>query len=213
MLPNKENIENQNINLTKTYFKIKRRCLFQKIFSGFLLCIFFTLQYSVPILLGVLGSVTISGEQLKLLFPQEIDVATEEKENNSNNSEQTQSKSDNILISRIIFLLGLITILLGVINNIINPALNYDIATEFNNKFYEFDLQLDLAIVEVGGITRSSEAKNLNLIVKLLFEKNQELSRLIDEYNKARSLHAMTSDLELLKQKNDDLKNTRDINS
>lgn len=213
MSPNQQKIENQNINLQQTYSKIKRRCSFQRIFSGFLLCIFFTLQYSVPILLGVLGSVTISGEQLKSLFPQAINVANEEKENNSNDSEQTQSTSDNIVISRIIFLLGLITILLGVINNIINPALNYDIAADFNNRFFEFDLKLDLAIIEAGGIPQSREDQNLKLMVKLLFEKNRELSELINEYNKARSLHAITADLELLKQKNDDSKNIKDKNS
>ena len=109
-------------------------------------------------------------------------------------------------MSKIIFLLGLTTILLGVLNNIVRPAESYDKSAEFNNKLYKFEIDFDLAIVKLGGIPKSSEAQEFNSIIKLFLEKNQELSKLIDEYNKARSLQNRTADIELLKQEIDELK-------
>lgn len=105
-------------------------------------------------------------------------------------------------------MLGIITILLGVINNIIQPSESYDKAAKFNNEFAKFDLELDLTIIESGGIPESNQAENANFIIKLLLQKNQELSELIDEYNKARSLKKQTAEIEFLKQEINKLKST-----
>ena len=213
MLLAKPKLDNHKINLKRVYSQIKTRCLLQNIFSTYLLCGFFILQYSVPICLVVLGSVTTSREQLDSFF-YNIEIPKPGQKDAVNYLNETQKKTEillaqkasEILVSRIIFILGIITILLGVINNIIRPAESYDKAVEYNNKFIKFSLDLDLAIIENGGIPQSSEAKNFNCIVKLLFEKNQELARLINEYNQVRSLNMQSPEIEVLKQEIDELR-------
>ena len=202
MLQTKQNVESQDINLKQlkqAYSRIKRRCLFQKFFSAYLVCVFFLLQYSVPIFLVVLGSVATSEEQLTLFFQK----SEAERQTPAQAERQTPAQAERqippeaeIIASRIIFLLGLITVLLGVINNIIQPAKSYDKSAKFNNKFFKFDLDLDLEIIKSGGIPESSGAKNFNCLVNLLCNKTQELSKLIDEYNQARSLSSQTPDIE-----------------
>jgi hypothetical protein len=164
----------------REYFRIKNRCQFQKNFSSFLLVIFFVLQYSVPIFLVVLGSVASSREQLATFFSTDTTSATDPG-NKTDNSSRT---------SKIIYLIGLITILLGVINNIVRPPESYDIAANYNNKFFKFEQNFDLQFLEIsdhsGEFDNSKDA--VGLIVKFLITKNDELCQLIQEYNDARSL-------------------------
>lgn len=205
--------KNDKIDHVHLYLKIKKRCQFQLNFSGFLLILFFVLQYSVPIFLVVLGSVATSKEQLVSFF--------KESPSKSTNIEQEQSSKDiakeeaDILVSKIIFLLGIVTILLGVINNTIRPAESYDTCSTFNNKFNKFIIDLDLEIVKIGGLPEKSSIntkKGVDLIGKLLMEKNKELFELIDEYNKARSLSPRQANIKALNQ-NDEKQESKNTNS
>jgi hypothetical protein len=164
----------------REYFRIKNRCKFQKNFSSFLLVIFFVLQYSVPIFLVVLGSVASSREQLAIFI----------SPNTKSDTDSGKLTDSSSIISRIIYLIGLITILLGVINNIVRPPESYDIAANYNNKFFKFEQNFDLQFIEIsdlsGEFDNSKDA--VGLIVKFLITKNDELCQLIQEYNDARSL-------------------------
>jgi hypothetical protein len=195
-----KSFRNDKIDHIHLYRKIKKRCQFQLKFSGFLLILFFVLQYSVPIFLVVLGSVATSREQLVSFF--------KESPSQSPNIDQEQSCKDTakeeaeILVSKIIFLLGIVTILLGVINNTIRPAESYDTCSTFNNKFNKFIIDIDLEIVKIGGLPEKSSinTKEIDLICKLLIKKNNELFNLIDEYNKARSLSPRQANMEAIDQ-------------
>ncbi len=199
MLQTNKEFENQDSNLKNlkaAYSQIKKHCRFQQRFSNLLLCGFFLLQYSVPVFLVVLGSLATSEDQLILLF-QGQDNTTQI--NSSNSSRQILPHAE-ILASRIIFVIGLVTILLGVINNIIQPAKSYDEAARFSNKFNKFRLDLDLEIIQAGGIPKSTDSKDFiikfKIINEILFRKNQELYELIDKYNKARSLSNKSPDID-----------------
>ena len=210
-----KSFKNDKIDRVNLYLKIKNRCQFQLRFSGFLLISFFVLQYSVPIFLVVLGSVATSRDQLISFF--------EESPSQSTNIEQEQSSKDtakgepDILVSKIIFLLGIVTILLGVINNTVRPAESYDTCSTFNNKFHKFIIDLDLEIIELGGLQENSslnkkEKQEVDLICQLLMKKNNELFELIDEYNKARSLSPRQANIKALNQ-NDEKQESKNTNS
>ena len=187
----------------REYYRIKNRCQFQKNFSSFLLIIFFVLQYSVPIFLVVLGSVASSREQLAIIFSRDNESTTDSNKStatksttDSNKSTATKNTTDsnkstaNTRASTIIYLIGLITILLGVINNIVRPPESYDIAANYNNKFFRFEQNFDLQFIEISDLSGEFDnSKNaVDLIVKFLITKNDELCQLIQEYNDARSL-------------------------
>jgi hypothetical protein len=203
------------IDHVQLYLKIKKRCQFQLRFSGFLLILFFVLQYSVPIFLVVLGSVATSRDQLISFFKESPSQSTNIEPEKS--TKDTAKDEAEILASKIIFLLGIVTILLGVINNTIRPAESYDTCSTFNNKFNKFIIDLDLEIVEAGGLPENSSInkKEFNLICKLLIKKNNELFKLIDEYNKARSLSPRQANMEALDQnaEKQELKNTNSASS
>ncbi|MCA2642377.1 hypothetical protein [Microcystis sp. M087S2] len=175
----------------REYQKIKKRCQFQKNFSGFLLIVFFLLQYSVPIFLVVLGSIASSREQLAIFFLSEA--------KSSPNSTKATSEADTV-ISRVIYLVGLITILLGVVNNIVRPPESYDTAANYNNKFSRFEQNLDLEFMEIsapsGEFDNNKDA--VKSIIKFLIIKNDELCQLIQEYNDARSLSPRQTHLQAL---------------
>ena len=178
------------------------------IFSGFLLILFFVLQYSVPIFLVVLGSLATSREQLVSF----LEVSPSPSINQSTNIDQekaseTKAKAEaEILVSKIIFLLGIITILLGVINNTIRPAESYDTCSTFNNKFNKFIINLDLEIIKLGGlpVQASADMEKIKKVCEFLIEKNEELFGLIDEYNQARSLSPRQANIKALNQSNDE---------
>lgn len=195
-----KSFRNDKIDHVQLYLKIKNRCQFQLNFSGFFLILFFVLQYSVPIFLVVLGSVATSREQLVSFFKESPSQSTNIAQEQS--SKETANKEADILVSKIIFLLGIVTILLGVINNTIRPAESYDTCSTFNNKFNKFIIDLDLEIVQIGGLQEKSSinTKETDLICKLLMKKNNELFNLIDEYNKARSLSPRQANMEALDQ-------------
>jgi hypothetical protein len=205
------------IDHVQLYLKIKKRCQFQLRFSGFLLILFFVLQYSVPIFLVVLGSVATSRDQLISFFKESPSQSTNIEPEKS--TKDTAKDEAEILASKIIFLLGIVTILLGVINNTIRPAESYDTCSTFNNKFNKFIIDLDLEIVEAGGLPEKSsintKEKEFDLICKLLIKKNNELFNLIDEYNKARSLSPRQANMEALDQnaEKQELKNTNSASS
>ncbi|WP_013324274.1 hypothetical protein [Gloeothece verrucosa] len=171
----------------KLYQKIKKRCSFQKNFSWFLLCVFFVLQYSLPIFLVVLGSLTASQEPvanfLNGIYQQ--------------GNLEADSKKTETLVSEIIFILGILTIFLGVTNTTIRPAESYDISAKFNNKFAQFEIDLD---IEMSKFFTQKE-DNCSEILKLLQSKNEELAKIIERYNEDRSLRPRQADIDLLNQK------------
>ena len=176
------------------YRKIKRRCWFQKIFSGFLLGVFFLLQYSVPIFLVVLGSIASSKDQLITLFP------SSEAKIESTSEAKTGSRSE-VIVSRIIYLVGLVTILLGVVNNIVRPAESYDTSARYNNKFHKFEQKLDLQFLAISSFPDDINNKGtVKIMINFLLKSNDELAQLIEEYNDARSLSYRATHLQALNQ-------------
>jgi hypothetical protein len=171
----------------KLYQDIKKRCSFQKNFSGFLLCVFFVLQYSLPIFLVVLGSLTASqkpvADFLSGIYQQ--------------GNFEADSKRTETLVSEIIFILGVLTIFLGVTNTTVRPAESYDISAKFNNQFTQFEIDLN---IEIAKFLSEKEA-NCSEIFNLLQSKNEELSKIIDRYNQDRSLRPRQADIDLLNQK------------
>ena len=186
-------------NLLQVYSSVKKTCQFQKNFSCCLLVIFFLLQYSVPVLLVVLGSVTTSRDQLNLFFRK---ASQQNLEGVAANDSPTINRAQaDILVSRIIFLIGLITILLGVINNITRPAESYDISTKFHNRFCKFENDLNLQILQIGGLPdEGCDEKIIKMSIDLLLKQNNELFQLIDEFNDARSLSPRQANIQLLNQ-------------
>lgn len=198
-------------NYSTLFYQIKKRCQFQKNFSCFLLVIFFVLQYSVPISLVVLGSITSSKDSLTS-FVQTIFFPTADSD--EANAKLAKQKAD-VWVTQIIFLLGVITILLGVINTTVRPAESYDTSSKFNNKFATFEDKLDLGVLELGGFPKDSNAINKDFI-EFLYRKRDELTNLINEYNEARSLSLRQANIEAVNQITDDKKgavHTSDENS
>ncbi|HEY9609809.1 hypothetical protein [Allocoleopsis sp.] len=201
------------IDYVQLYMKIKRRCEFQLNFSCFLLGLFFVLQYSVPICLVLLGSITTSKEQIVTFVSPLVSLSSPSQSTNVE-QKQTSNKDAEILASEIIFFLGLVTILLGVINNTIRPAESYDTCSNYNNKFNKFIIDLDLDMVKLGGLPEKSHLnpQKVDLIYQVLMAKNKELFELVDEYNKARSLSPRQANIEAINQK-DDKQKSKDTNS
>lgn len=200
--------KNNTLASAQLYKKIKNRCKFQLNFSGFLLIFFFGLQYSVPIFLVVLGSLATSREQLvSFLEVSPSPPINQSTKNDQKKISEAKAKTDaEILVSKIIFLLGIITILLGVINNTIRPAESYDTCSTFNNKFHKFIIDLDLEIINFGGVSvlASANREEIKLVCEFLIKKNKELCDLIDEYNQARSLSPRQANIKALNQSNDE---------
>lgn len=173
----------KNNDIDRQFKKIKSRCQFQKNFSSFLLVIFFGLQYSVPVLLLTLGSMAGSPEQLTpvvLLLNPELKP----------NTEPDQEEIDRI-IRRIMYLTGLVTMILGVINNIVRPSETYDRSAKYNNLFDNFEKTLELEYIQKVDEAKNDE-KSQKILVMFLIAKNNQLCQLIQEYNEARSLSERT---------------------
>jgi hypothetical protein len=78
-----------------------------------------------------------------------------------------------------------------------------------------FRIDLDLEIVKIGGLPEKSSIntkEGVDLIGKLLMEKNKELFELIDEYNKARSLSPRQANIKALNQ-NEEKQESKNTNS
>ncbi|GAB1539927.1 hypothetical protein NUACC21_25950 [Scytonema sp. NUACC21] len=117
----------------------------------------------------------------------------------------------NFLVSKIIFLFGIITVLLGVVNSTIRPSESYDTSAKFNNKFSKFEYDLDLEVLKLGGL--ENKQVDVKIILELLSRKNDELFKLVAEYNEAGSLRQREADIETLNQKIEDLKKLANIHS
>jgi hypothetical protein len=139
----------------------------------------------------VLGSIASSREQLATLFSSEAE--------SSRDSTKATSEAGTV-ISRIIYLVGLITILLGVVNNIVRPPESYDTAATYNNKFSRFKQNLDLEFMEISDLSGEFDSNKdaVKFIIKFLIAKNDELCQLIQEYNDARSLSPRQTHLQAL---------------
>lgn len=196
-------------NLIQSYYEIKKQCQFQIFFSGILLINFFILQYSVPISLVVLGSLTSSREQLALFLQR---TSTLSKDTQKAELDETlANKEAEILLGKIIFIFGIITILLGVINNTVRPAENYDTCAKFNSKFSQFQRNLDLQILNQGGLqNKLPNTDDFKLICFFLIKQSDELTKLIHEFNEARSLSPRQANIQALnnQEDKDELKST-----
>lgn len=195
-------------NLIQLYYGLQKQCQFQIFFSGFLLINFFVLQYSLPISLVVLGSLTSSREQIAL-FLQKTSTPSQEPQNAELN--ETAKKEAEILLGKIIFIFGIVTILLGVINNTVRPAENYDTCAKFNSIFSQFKRDLDLQILYEGGLQdKSPNTNEFKLICLFMIKKNDELTKLIHEFNEARSLSPRQANIQALnnQEKKDEFKST-----
>ncbi|NEU82624.1 hypothetical protein, partial [Nostoc sp. UIC 10630] len=111
----------------------------------------------------------------------------------------------------IIFIFGIITILLGVINNTVRPAENYDTCAKFNSKFSQFQRNLDLQILNQGGLqNKLPNTDDFKLICFFLIKQSDELTKLIHEFNEARSLSPRQANIQALnnQEDKDELKST-----
>ncbi len=188
----------KELNLIQSYYEIRKECKFQIFFSGILLINFFVLQYSVPISLVLLGSLTTSREQLAL-FLQRASISSKDPQQ-AELDEALAKKESEILLGKIIFIFGIISILLGVINNTVRPAENYDTCAKFNSKFSHFHRDLDLQILNKGGLeNKSIDTPEFKIMCLFLIEKSDELTHLINEYNEARSLSPRQANIQALK--------------
>lgn len=196
-------------NLIQSFYEIKKQCQFQSFFSGILLINFFILQYSVPISLVLLGSLTSSREQIALFLPKTSTPSKDPQKPELDNISANQETE--ILLGKIIFIFGIITIFLGVINNTVRPAENYDTCAKFNSKFSQFQRDLDLQILHKGGLSNKlPNTDEFKLICSILMKKNDELTKLIHEFNEARSLSPRQANIQALnnQQNQDELNNT-----
>lgn len=196
-------------NLIQSYCEIKKQCQFQIVFSSILLINFFILQYSVPISLVILGSLTSSREQLALFLQR---TSTPSEDTQKTELDETLAKKEaEILLGKIIFVFGIITILLGVINNTVRPAENYDTSAKFNSKFSQFKRDLDLQVLHKGGLqNKLTNTDEFKLICLFMMKKSDELTKLINEYNEARSLSPRAANIQVLnnQEDKDELKST-----
>lgn len=124
------------------------------------------------------------------------------EDQNSTKIELAKQKAD-IWVTQIIFFLGVITILLGVINTTTRPAESYGTSSKFNNKFATFEDQLDLGVLELGGLPEDFNAANQKFL-DFLGSKIIQLTELINEYNEARSLSPRQANIEAVNQIIDD---------
>lgn len=210
---------NVNLNLIQSYYEIRKECKFQIFFSWILLVNFFILQYSVPISLVLLGSLSTSREQLAL-FLQRASIASKDPQK-TELDETLAKKESEILLGKIIFIFGIITILLGVINNTVRPAENYDTCAKFNSKFSKFKRDLDLKNLNEGGlmnkeqvvINKTDNEKEFEKMCQLLMKKSDELTNLINEYNEARSLSPRQANIQALnsQENKDELRSTNSV--
>ncbi|MDB9436857.1 hypothetical protein PN450_08570 [Dolichospermum lemmermannii CS-548] len=185
-------------DLIRSYYKIKKECQFQISFSGFLVISFFILQYSVPISLVILGSITTSRDQISLFLRKSQILCKDPQKTES--SEILEKKESDILVGKIIFILGILTILLGVINNTVKPAESYDTSAKFNSKFSQFQRDLDLHILNQGGLeNKKLDTDEFKTMCCFLLKISNDLTDLINQYNEARSLNSRQANLQSLK--------------
>ncbi len=170
---------------------------------------FFVLQYAVPIFLVLVGSITSSREQLAsfvLATSHQATVAAGAGGFQQDGDEEKAKENAEDLVSNIIFVFGVITILLGVVNNLVRPAESYDTYAKFNNKFFKFEQEFDLEFFKRGGLPDkpSTNEKQIIPILDFLMEMNGKLAKLIDEYNDARSLSPREANIKALDQQYDE---------
>jgi NTP pyrophosphatase (non-canonical NTP hydrolase) len=151
--------------------------------------------------LVVLGSLTTSREQLAL-FLQRASIPSKDTQK-TELDEALAKKEAEILLGKVIFIFGIITILLGVVNNIVRPAESYDTCAKFNSKFSQFQRNLDLQILKRGGLKdRFLDPQKFEQEFKdmcsFLINENNELTKLINEYNEARSLSPRQANIQAL---------------
>jgi hypothetical protein len=189
-------------SIIQSYYEIKKQCQFQIIFSGTLLINFFILQYSVPISLVLLGSLASSREQIAL-FLQSTSTSYQDTQQGELEAASAKRESE-ILLGKIIFICGIITILLGVINNTVRPAENYDTCAKFNSKFSQFQRNMDLHILNAGGLdNKSPNTEEYKLMCLFLIQKSDDLTELIHEFNEARSLTPRQANIQALNNQED----------
>jgi hypothetical protein len=201
-------------DLIRSYYKIKKECQFQISFSGFLVISFFILQYSVPISLVILGSITTSRDQISLFLRKSQILCKDTQKTESN--EILEKRESDILVGKIIFILGILTILLGVINNTTRPAESYDTSAKFNSKFSQFERDLDLHILKQGSLeNKKLDTDEFKIMCCFLLKISNDLTDLINEYNEARSLNSRQANLQSLKnqENKDELKITNSASS
>jgi hypothetical protein len=173
----------------KSYRDILNRSRYHEYFSYFLLVVFFHLQYAVPILLVLLGSITT----IPSITKQQNDTVVESVELITNQTADGMGKDIEdlleILVPKIPYIFGILLIILREINITARPAESYDVSAKYNNKFSSFKFRL---ITEWTSLTAEA-TNNTQTYGQFLISKNQELADLIDKYVEARSLRTVLS--------------------
>ncbi len=182
-------------NYQKSYRYLLNRSRYHEYFSYFLLVVFFHLQFAVPILLVLLGSITtiptittttqIITKKQNYTVVESVELIT----NNTKDMEQSIEDILEILVPKVPYIFGLLLIILREINITARPAESYDISAKYNNKFSSFKFRL---ITEWTSLT-TEDTNDPQKYAKFLINKNQELSDLINKYVEARSLRTVLS--------------------
>ncbi len=186
---NKNNPENKiHQNYQKSYRVLLNRSRYHEYFSYFLLVVFFHLQYAIPILLVLFGSITT----IPTITKKQNDTVAESVELITNHTDDMGKEIEDILeiLGPLIpYIFGLLLIILREINITVHPAESYDVSAKYNNQFSSFKFRL---ITEWTSLTIENTT-NTEKYTKFLTQKNQELSILIDKYVEARSLRTVLS--------------------
>ena len=186
---NKNNPENKiHQNYQKFYPVLLNRSRYHEYFSYFLLVVFFHLQYAIPILLVLFGSITT----IPTITKKQNDTVAESVELITNHTDDMGKEIEDILeiLGPLIpYIFGLLLIILREINITAHPAESYDVSAKYNNQFSSFKFRL---ITEWTSLTIENTT-NTEKYTKFLTQKNQELSILIDKYVEARSLRTVLS--------------------
>lgn len=186
---NKNNPENKiHQNYQKSYRVLLNRSRYHEYFSYFLLVVFFHLQYAIPILLVLFGSITT----IPTITKKQNDTVAESVELITNHTDDMGKEIEDILeiLGPLIpYIFGLLLIILREINITAHPAESYDVSAKYNNQFSSFKFRL---ITEWTSLTIENTT-NTEKYTKFLTQKNQELSILIDKYVEARSLRTVLS--------------------
>ena len=191
-------------NYQKSYCALLNRTRYYEYFSCSLLVVFFHLQYAIPILLVIFGSIatipTINKEQNNentesnqlITSDRLIDYKRTEPTATVIQADNTEKEIYEIIEDLVLFLpyiFGLLLIIIREINITANPAQSHDISARYNNQFSSFRFRL---ITDWTSLTLNNTT-NTEKYTDFLNQKNQELSILIDQYIEARSLRKVLS--------------------
>ncbi|MEQ6341388.1 MAG: hypothetical protein M3A44_06955 [Gammaproteobacteria bacterium] len=90
------------------------------------------------------------------------------------------------------FLIGGTVAIFSVVNSAVQPSKRFAFAKTYANKLWEFRINLKLNMEKMLDDESKSNQERKIAINRLLHEKNKEIAKLIDEFNKGPELNLVT---------------------